>query len=126
VAPTLIKLNGGTLDGSMRVTVGGAMNWTAGSMTGTGRTIIPPGVILGITNPAAIYMDHRTLENGGTIYCTGTGDIDGSAGAVITNRPGALFSVQNSANFVGSPGTSPRLDNAGTFRKSLYLTTMGP
>src|SRR5206468_948217 len=94
------------------------MNWSAGSMSGTGRTFVTAGATLTIANPSTVYLAQRTLENAGTILWTGTADLSGSAGAVITNRAGALFSVQNSANFVAFPGTAPRFDNAGTFRKS--------
>jgi hypothetical protein len=47
---------------------------------------------------------------------------------VITNRAGALLNVQGSAAFRGSPGAAPRIDTAGTFRKSLSTgtTVIGP
>jgi uncharacterized repeat protein (TIGR02543 family) len=127
IAPAVVNLNGGTLDGAMDVTVGNSMSWTAGAMTGTGRTIIPPGVTLSLANSSTAILAKRTLENGGTLNWTGTGDLAGSAGAVITNRSGALLNVQNSATFQGAPGISPRLDNAGTFRKSVSsgATTFG-
>ena len=50
VVPAIVNLTGGTLDGTMDVTVGNSMSWTAGSMTGAGRTIIPPGVTLSLAN----------------------------------------------------------------------------
>ncbi len=79
--------------GSGKLTVHGSATWTTGTMSGSGRTILDTTSSLFITNPTAIYLDQRTLENGGTIYWTGTGDLDASTGAVITNRPGALFNV---------------------------------
>jgi hypothetical protein len=118
VGPAVVNLNGGTLDGSMLVTVGNSMAWTTGSMTGAGRTLISPGATLTIANSASIYLNARTLENGGTVLWTGAADFDPSAGAVVTNRAGALFDVQNSGSFRALPGSTPRIDNAGTFRKS--------
>jgi hypothetical protein len=40
------------------------------------------------------------------------------SGAVITNRVGALFDLQSAAAFL-SIFTPNRIDNAGTFRKSV-------
>jgi len=128
VSPAVVNLTGGTLGGSMVVTVGKAMSWTAGTMNGTGLTIIPPGVALAISNATPVSLASRTLENGGTIFWTGAAEFYPSAGAVITNRAGALFNVQSSAAFRGSPGAVTRIDNAGTFRKSVSTrtTVVGP
>ena len=124
----MVNLTGGTLGGSMVVTVGNAMSWTAGTMNGTGRTIILPGVTLAISNASPVSLTGRTLENGGTILWAGAAEFYPSAGAVITNRAGALFNVQSSAAFRGSPGAVTRIDNAGTFRKSTSTgtTIVGP
>jgi hypothetical protein len=43
-------------------------------------------------------------------------------GAVITNRPGALFQAQSAAT-LSFGGGAPRFDNAGTFRKTSSGTT---
>src|SRR5205807_4127851 len=92
------------------------MSWAGGSLSGRGRTMIPAGVTLTGVIPSFASLPSRTLENGGTVLWTGAGDIGMSAGAVITNRAGALFHAQNAARLSGS-GVS-RFDNAGTFRKS--------
>jgi hypothetical protein len=117
VSPTLLNLSSGTLGGGQTVTVGGSMGWTGGVMSGTGRTVIPAGATLTINVPAfsSLTLNNRTLDNGGTTIWTGTGFLNVN-GAVITNRPGALFdnTVDSSLNFAGG---SPRFDNAGTFRK---------
>jgi hypothetical protein len=116
VAPSVLNLSG-TLGGTQTVTVGTMMNWTGGAMNDIGRTVIAPGATLNVALPSFVSMTARTLDVGGTAIWTGTGSI-GMNAAVITNRPGALFEVQNasSANFGGG---SPRWDNAGTFRKSI-------
>jgi len=117
VAPVTITLTGGILDGAETVTVGSLMNWAGGSMTGTGRTVIPPGAALNLTAGInGVGLTTRTLENGGTMTWSGTGSILVNGG-VITNRAGALFNVQNSAS-ITFDGGAPRFDNAGTFRKS--------
>jgi hypothetical protein len=103
------------------VTVGSVMNWTGGSMSGTGRTVISPGATLTIANPSFLTITTRTLDNGGTTVWTGAGSINLSD-AVITNRVGALFNAQNSSPiFFG--GGAPRFDNAGIFRKSISSGT---
>jgi hypothetical protein len=125
VSPAMLVLSGGTLGGSNAVTVGSQMNWTGGSMNGNGRTVISPAATLTIANPSFLSINNRTLDNGGTAFWTGAGNINLNA-AVITNRTGALFNAQNAAPiFFG--GGSPRIDNAGTFRKSVSTgtTTIG-
>jgi hypothetical protein len=122
VSPVFLTLNqNGNLGGAQTVGVGNAMNWFGGSMSGTGRTIIPLGATLTVDNASFVTINSRTLDNAGTVLWNGAGSVTTSG--VITNRPGALFIVQNSVNWqVG--GGSPRFDNAGTFRKSLSPGTM--
>ena len=113
-----------TLDGTGAVAVASLMNWTAGVMSGTGRTIIAPGAALHAGIPSQVNLVTRTLENGGTVlWTTGTIALNGS---IVTNRPGALFHAQG-AGLLGILGGSPRFDNAGTFRKSVSTgtTTIG-
>jgi hypothetical protein len=112
----------GTLDGTGTITISNAMNWTGGNMSGSGRTIIPPGVTLNLSNASGVLLITRTLENGGSVLRTGAGSIELDSGAVITNRSGALFEVQSAASFV-SVFAPNRIDNAGTFRKSVNTGT---
>lgn len=60
----------GTLggDGTLRITR--RMTWTAGQMTGSGRTEIANGATLDITHDDTISLSERTLENSGTINWT--------------------------------------------------------
>ncbi|MGA2245833.1 MAG: hypothetical protein ABSH48_12595 [Verrucomicrobiota bacterium] len=121
VAPSTLTLSSGSLGGSNVVTVGSVMNWTGGSMSGTGRTAIPPGATLNIANPSFLTITTRTLDNGGNTVWTGAGSIVLDA-AVITNRVGALFNAQNSSP-ISFGGGAPRFDNAGIFRKSVSTGT---
>ena len=115
VTPAILNLSSGTLSGSQVVTVLGVMNWTGGTMSGSGRTIIPAGVTLNLANASAVNLTTRTLENGGTVLWTG-GNIDMNA-AVITNRAGALVEIRGAGGLAFSGGTS-RFDNAGTLPQS--------
>jgi hypothetical protein len=107
-----------TLTGSGDLTVLGNFLWAGGTMQGSGRTVIPVGATLNIANSAQVNLNNRTLENSGTVLWVGAGNIVFFSGAVITNRPGALFHLQNAASFAFFSGAS-RFDNAGTFRKSI-------
>jgi hypothetical protein len=116
VAPTNLNLSNGTLGGSGLVSVLNQLNWTGGSMNGNGRTLVAPGAVLAINNAGTVTLNTRTLENAGNATWTGSQSIF-FASAVLTNRPGAIFDVQNAASFALSSGLN-RVDNAGTFRKS--------
>jgi hypothetical protein len=118
VSPSILNLSGGTLGGAQTVTARNSMSWIGGSMSGTGRTLIPTGASLTINylNLSFTPVTSRTLDNGGT--ATWAGASISMIGGVITNEPGALFQVQSPGSF-NFGGGSERFDNAGTFRKSV-------
>jgi len=121
VSPNTLNLNG-SLGGSDTVTVGSVMNWTGGSMNGSGQTLIRPGATLSIaafTGNGGVWLYDRTLENAGTVVWGG-GNL-GLSG-VITNDAGASFQILNPAMF-NFQGNTPRFDNAGTFLPSSTGTT---
>lgn len=123
VNPTVLNLSGGTMGGSQTVAVANALSWTGGSMSGSGRTVIPPGASLTISVPAftTFALNNRTVENGGSTVWSGAGNLSVNS-AIITNRAGALFDAAGSGNmFFG--GGAPRFDNGGTFRKLSAGTT---
>jgi len=117
-----LDLINGTLDGTGTVTISNAMNWSGGTMSGSGRTIIPVGATLNLAISSGVGLNARTLENGGTVLWTGAGNFGMNFGSVITNRAGAVFQVQNAAS-LSSGGGLNRFDNAGTFRKSANAGT---
>src|SRR5205085_706535 len=82
-----------TLTGNGTLTVRDSLFWSAGTMSGSGRTILETNAILNIAS--GVFLNTRTLENGGTVLWTGAGNHIFLNGAVITNRAGALFQVQN-------------------------------
>ena len=110
-----------TLGGTSTVSVATLMNWTAGTMSGGGRTIIGPGAVMNLGSSSSLGLSSRTVENAGTVFWTGSGSV-GLGPGVITNRPGALFHAQNAAQFQAGVGIN-RFDNAGTFRKSVSTGT---
>jgi hypothetical protein len=111
----------GTWSGTGILTIASAMNWSGGTMSGGGLTIITPGVTLQLPGPNGVGLNTRTLENAGTVIWTGSGSIGMNSG-VISNRVGALFHVQNASSLETGFGVN-RFDNAGTFRKSAIAGT---
>lgn len=112
-----LDLQSGTLGGAGAVTITNLMNWTGGTMSGSGRTIIPAGAVLNAALPSGGGLNARTLENAGTVLWTGLGNI-GFVSAVITNRAGGMFHAQGGGGMTFVSGLN-RFDNAGTFRKSV-------
>jgi len=114
VAPQVLDLNG-TLGGAETVTIGSKMNWSGGTMNGSGQTIVKPGATLTVasfTGYGGVLQDTRTLENSGAVVWGGGNWSMNSC--IITNDVGASFQIQGSAAF-NYGGGSPRFDNAGTF-----------
>lgn len=122
VAPDILNLNG-TLGGAQNVTVTGAMNWTGGTMTGSGQTIIQPSATLSVatfTGYGGVNQATRTLDNRGmVVWGGGNWNMNSS---VITNELGASFQIQGPVAF-NYGGGSPRFDNAGTFLPAPAGTT---
>lgn len=116
-AAAVVNFSAGTVGGSGVLNVLQTMNWSGGFMSGSGRTIIAPGATLNLMNSAAVTLNTRSLENGGTVLWTGAGSLTAGA-TVITNRPGALFEVRNNATLSPQGFQAWRFDNAGTFRKT--------
>lgn len=118
ISPSVINLTGGALAGSDQVTALNSMTWSAGTMSGSGKTVVAPGATL---NASGTMTLSRPLENAGHAIWTGTGDLEVN-GEIMTNDAGALFDVQNSYEFLRESGAC-RFDNAGTFRKSIVNGT---
>jgi hypothetical protein len=107
--------SGGTLAGVGSLTVDGLLTWSAGTMNNLGGTTANGGLI--ISGSLTKFLNGSTLRNADNATWTGTGNIQGSQGAIFDNLAGGLFEVQNNANLTGgSPASS--FNNAGIFRKS--------
>lgn len=104
-----------TLTGSGTLAVRRNLFWTAGTMSGSGRTILESNAIVNIQN--AVTLHTRTLENHGTILWSGS-LLPVLGGAVITNAPGGSFQAESPLEaFLGGGIANGRFDNAGEFRK---------
>lgn len=111
----------GTLSGTNNLTINGIMNWS-GIMGSGGRILISSGALLNVTNFGSVSLTGRMLENAGTILWTSASPIVMS-NAAITNQSGGLLDVRNGGSLLYGGGAASRLDNAGTFRKSIAPTT---
>jgi len=109
-----IDVLAGTLGGASTLTVSNVMNWTGGTMSGSGATVIAPGATLNINGSSGVFLANRTLEIGGTAIWTNAEIITLTA-ALITNCAGALFEAQSAIDFTPAFASSARFDNAGTF-----------
>jgi hypothetical protein len=69
---SLTLLPGGTLAGSGDVTITQIMDWSGGTMSAGGRTIIQEGATLTMSTANEKYLN-RILENDGTVNYPGTG-----------------------------------------------------
>lgn len=109
-APSL-SLSSGTLGGSGDFKVTGTFDWTGGTMSGSGRTIVPAVAVLNIGGVGTTKTLSRLVENDGSATWTG-GTLavsDGrfeNNGSFTANSAGLLDSY-------GAPGVNAFDNNAG-------------
>jgi hypothetical protein len=123
-ASTVSNLNlSGTLSGAGDVTITGVLNWTGGTMSGTGKTIVPAGGTLNLSSGSGNSRNlNRILENNGAANWTG-GSLDMNNGTFQNN---GTFTA-NSATTLQSTGTGTNaFVNAGTFIKQGTGTVQFP
>ncbi|MFH0980732.1 MAG: immunoglobulin domain-containing protein, partial [Planctomycetota bacterium] len=118
-----VNFSGTTWTGVGDTTVSGFFTWTAGTMSGSGRTICNGGMSLsGGDNK---FLSARTLEIGGTAPAVWTsGYIYVNEAAAIEINPGAAFDIRTDAgyNISRNAGNRGTITNHGTFRKSVTNT----
>ena len=110
VAVDRLQFGGGTLTGSADLTVTVQLDWTAGTMSGTGQTIVGPGAILAISGAGSKILN-RTLLNGGQAnWSNGTIGGDG----FFHNQAGSTLTAQLTNNV----RLNPSFGNDGRFVKT--------
>ncbi len=119
VAGTTTLTGVGTLD------VSGSLSWTAGSMSGSGETVLEAGGV-GLIDPGsgnAVSLSERDLVNRGTLTW-GSGSVYGSDSAEIDNAGTLDADSQVSASgweshgLIDSDGSAVWLDNTGVVKKA--------
>ena len=134
-----IYLNGATLSFNSTTSVPGAVNfssgsiggsgqlsfqnlsWTGGIMSGAGNTTIPTGGTLSATVSGYKYVLARTLNDSGTITMNGAGyfcSIAGASPPVINVFSGATFDIHSDMGIGSFAGESAAINNSGIFKKS--------
>ncbi len=103
----------GTLTGAGDVTVTGALTWVSGSMTGTGRTLIPAGAALSITSGATHTLSRQIVNTGATTW---SGGGIAFSGGTFTNNGSFIADAQATLQAYGSGGTNV-FTNTGTLTK---------
>jgi hypothetical protein len=123
IGTSLVALTGnnGTLGGSGALTITNQFTWNAGTMNGSGSTT--SAATTGIVVIAgAVNLNGRTLNLGGTTTWMGGNDLAVRDRAIINNKAGATFTIENDQNIVDASGNTAIFNNAGTLIKS---TTTG-
>ena len=120
-----LTLDGGTLTGANEIDVSGSLSWTAGSMSGSGKTVLESGAT-GSIDPGvgnAVALTERELVNEGTLAWS-TGSVEGRSDAELDNK--AMFVANASVpvsewsthGLLNKDGSNVWLDNTGTVKKT--------
>jgi hypothetical protein len=107
------KLTGATITGAGDLTLVGVSTWSAGTMSGLGKTTVAAGATLNLSGGAHTLA--RRLENFGTLNWTG-GAISISA-STLSNRPGGVFYMNCNESILGA-GEPALVENLGTITKT--------
>ena len=132
-AYTYTGLHTGSGDGSIQLSAGtltigaggatfnfspGLFQWTAGTITGA--TLTNAGTLT-ISGTSTKVLSNGAISNSGTIVHTNTGHLQFASGT-LNNLTGSVYDFQSSGGFSNGGGTN-NVNNAGTFRKSIYTGT---
>lgn len=105
------QATGGALSGAGNVTFNGQLNWSGGSMSGGGQTIVAAGATMGITGSVQLV---RTLQNAGTATWSG-GTITFNAGTFDNT---GTFTASSALPLSATSSLGPNaFNNAGSFVK---------
>ena len=108
----------GSSTGSGNLTVNGALNWSSGTMSGSGVTTIAAGGTLDFLG-AAKTLDGRTINNAGTATVSGPAvTLTMANGAIFNNQASGSFEIRNDST-IASLGTGNTFNNPGTFSRTL-------
>ncbi len=118
-----LNMSGGTLTGAATVDVSGELSWTAGTMSGSGSTVLSPGVSgsLAVT-PSNAFLAARSFVNEGTMTFS-SGQLWLSEGAELKNV--GTFDCNSENGIEAGTGITPSIINTGTFQKTEGEWTTG-
>lgn len=106
----------GTLAGAGVVTIAKTLDWSNGTMFGTGSTVISPQATAALESANTKSLSQRAFDNQGVTTWQDSGTIALSSGATITNAGTLLATGDAGMTFFGGGATT--FTNTGTFRKN--------
>ncbi len=112
--------SGATRDGDGTLNVSVQHDWSGGSLSGPGKTVLLAGAAMNITSQfqKILAADH-TLDIFGTATWSGTGTIHVGGGGTIHIQSGGVLEAQSDTNVDGNgAAVNRRVMNDGTFRKT--------
>jgi RHS repeat-associated protein len=114
-----LTMSAGWLDGAGQVTVTGTLNWTLGTMAGSGKTVLATGASGTLASDFPKTLG-RTLENRGTLSYTGSGLRFGATPgeAAVLDNLGTLNLSGDGDLRHNSSGANYTVRNAGTLNRS--------
>jgi len=119
--PRLDQISG-VINGTGLVSHVGAFNWTAGTLSGSGTTIISTGGSLSLTGVASKSLQRLlSVDAGRPVTNSGTGGISMGLGANITNNGNWNNQASSAFNFNSCSGCA--FTNGGLFQISSGQTT---
>jgi hypothetical protein len=111
---TSLDARGGTLTGAGDLTIDGDFLWMQGTMSGAGHTIVNGTATIAGLPVFNATLDHRTLDNAGTVTIPEDTILAFANGGVLNNEAGATLVLRSGAllgpTFANGGG---RLNNAG-------------
>jgi hypothetical protein len=115
-----LTISGGTLDGAGTWNLA-SLNWTGGTIQGSGGLQISSPIVLGNAN---LSLVQRTLTNPGTLTFSGITQLSMFSGATLVNPAGSTIDIRNDnlpnnqcvLTYTG--GTAVTLTNMGILKKS--------
>jgi hypothetical protein len=114
-----LRMESGELTGTSDVIVTGALDWIAGTMTGSGKTIVQGRMTIGVPgllSNSGVRLE-RMLENRSTIIWY-SGYIWFTSNGTLINTVGALFEAQAHARLMADSFGVGLFRNEGTVRKT--------
>ncbi len=105
----------GTFTGPATFTVLSSFDWTAGTQSGSGITLLELGGTLNLSGSASKMMDRDLLVLGSTNW-NDTGDITAGQGATFSNQ--GDFIILGDVSFLTGGGAIPTFVNQGTLTKT--------
>jgi hypothetical protein len=112
---------GGILTGTAKLTTGGPLNWTAGTMQSAGITECNGALNISGASAKGLQLQ-RVVNNNAT--ATQSGANLGISSLGVINNPGT-WDLAGDTSIVWGVGTAPAFNNTGTLKKSAGAGTSG-